>query len=123
MENKIRTFRDLYAWKEAHLLAVLTYKTVRLFPKEEIYGLVSQMKRAAVSISSNIAEGFSRRTGKDKTHFYTMSAGSLTELQNQFLLAKDLDFISEKQFEEIDYQIVTVHKLLNALIAKTQNFT
>lgn len=91
-ENKIKSFTDLNAFKEAHKLALLIYKTTKYFPKEEKFSLIDQMRRAAISITSNIAEGFSRNTIKDKCQFYTLAQGSLSELQSQLLLAKDLGY-------------------------------
>ena len=89
--NKIRRFTDLNAWKEGHKLVLMIYNFTKNFPKEEIFGLVSQMRRCSVSITSNIAEGFSRQSYKEKAQFYAISLGSVTELQNQLLIAKDID--------------------------------
>jgi four helix bundle protein len=89
------------------------------FPKEETVGLISQMRRAAVSVTSNIAEGFSRQGFKEKLQFYYIALGSLTELQNQFLIARDLDYLNLKKMAE---QTVSVHKLLNSFISKTKTF-
>ncbi|OGH44331.1 MAG: hypothetical protein A3I49_00860 [Candidatus Levybacteria bacterium RIFCSPLOWO2_02_FULL_37_11] len=112
---KIKSFTDLNAWKEAHKLVLMIYKLTDDFPKKETLALTSQMRRAAISISSNIAEGFSRKTNKDKTQFYSMSQGSLTELQNQLLIARDVKYIGAQKFKEIAEQTVTVNKLLNGL--------
>ena len=112
----IRIFSDLDAWKEAHNLVLLIYKTTERFPAKEIYSLTSQMRRAAVSISSNIAEGFSRRGRKEKIMFYSMALGSLTELQNQMLVAKDVGYIDSNSHQRFDEKSVVVHKLINGLI-------
>lgn len=126
MENKIpkkiSSFTDLNVWKEGHILAVMIYKLTKSFPREEIFGLVSQLRRAAVSIISNIAEGFSRFSYKEKVQFYSISRGSLTELQNQLLVAKDVDYLTEEDFKKLANQSVIVHKLLNAFIRKTKEF-
>jgi len=82
--------------------------------------LGSQMSRAAISITSNIAEGFSRDSYKDKIRFYYIARGSLTELQNQLLIAKDLSYITNKKFKEIADQTVEVHKLINGIIKKSK---
>jgi four helix bundle protein len=122
MENKkptIQSFTDLITWKEAHKLVLMIYKITKSFPKEEIYSLMDQMKRCSVSISSNIAEGFSRKSKKEKIQFYHISRGSVTELQNQLLIAKDVDYISKEDFKNIAQQTISVHKLLNGLIKTT----
>ncbi|NMC51801.1 four helix bundle protein [Candidatus Kuenenbacteria bacterium] len=117
MENtKITKFTDLNAWKEAHKLVLLIYKITKDFPKEEIYGLTSQLRRCAISISSNIAEGFSRQSFKDKANFDSMALGSTTELQNQILVAKDVGYITAEKFNQIADQTIIVHKLINGLI-------
>lgn len=77
--NKIQSFTDLNAWKEGHKLALIIYEITNKFPKEEIFGLSNQLRRAVVSITSNIAEGFSRQSYKEKAHFYFTSLGSTTE--------------------------------------------
>ncbi|MBU4360374.1 four helix bundle protein [Candidatus Parcubacteria bacterium] len=115
-KQKIKKFTDLDAWKEGHELVLMIYKITKEFPKDELFGLVSQLRRCAVSITSNIAEGFSRQTYKDKSHFYSMALGSVTELQNQILIAKDVGYIDNKKFQEIANQSVKVHKIINGLI-------
>lgn len=119
----IKSFTDLNVWREGHKLVLIIYKLTLGFPKSESYALVDQMRRCVVSVTSNIAEGFSRSGKKEKIQFYYMSLGSLTELQNQLLIAKDLGYTDQKQFSEIAEQTVTVQKLLNGLIRsiKTSN--
>ncbi len=121
MNKKIRTFTDLKSWQEAHKLVLMIYKITKKFPKEELFALVNQMKRAGVSISSNVAEGFSRQSYKEKIQFYSISQGSNTEIQNQLLIAKDVGYISQEDFKEIAEQSVNVHKLLNGLIKKSKD--
>jgi four helix bundle protein len=113
--NKIKNFTDLNAYKEAHKLVLIIYKFTAKFPKEERYGLIDQMRRAVVSITSNIAEGFSRNTTKDKYQFYTLAQGSLTELQSQLLISRDLSYLTKEDFNHIANQTVTVNKLINGL--------
>lgn len=96
-------------------MVLIIYKETEKFPKKEIFGLISQMRRAAVSVTSNIAEGFSRNTNKDKCQFYTNALGSLTELQNQLLIARDVGYLERKLFFEIASQTVVVAKILNGL--------
>ena len=119
-KNKIRMFTDLNTWKEAHKLVLAIYEETKNFPREEIFGLVSQMRRAAVSITSNIAEGFSRQSYKEKIQFYSIAQGSLTELQNQSLIAKDVGYIDAEVFQKIAGQTITVHKLLTGLIKSSR---
>lgn len=123
IKNKatIKSFTDLNAWKEGHKLVLMIYNITKLFPKEEMFGLVSQMRRCAVSITSNIAEGFSRQSYREKAQFYSVAQGSVTELQNQLLIARDVDFIGKEKFQEIALQSVTVHKIINGLIKSSRN--
>jgi four helix bundle protein len=116
MNNKIKSFTDLIVWQEAHKLALEIYKITKNFPKEETYSLTDQMKRCSISISSNIAEGFSRQGKKEKIQFYFTAKGSLTELQNQLLLAKDVKYLRLESFKSLAEQTVTVHKLMNGLV-------
>lgn len=115
-KDKIKSFTDLVAWKQAHQLALLIYKATKSFPREEMYSLVDQMKRCSISVSSNIAEGFSRQGKKEKLQFFYMALGSLTELQNQLLLAKDVSYMNKEDFDKIAVQTVSVSKLINGLI-------
>lgn len=114
--GKINSFADLDAWKYRHSLVLKIYDVTRGFPKEEIYGLVSQMRRCAVSITSNIAEGFARQSYKEKTQFYSMANSSLTELQNQLLISNDAGFLSNEVFNELTSLSVRTHKIINGLI-------
>lgn len=102
MENKekIKSFTDLRAWKEGHKLVLTVYNASDTFPQKEMFGLTSQMRRAAISITSNMAEGFSRATAKDKHNFYCMAQGSLTELQNQLLVARDVLYLDKDMFKK-----------------------
>ncbi|MDF1496992.1 MAG: four helix bundle protein [Patescibacteria group bacterium] len=112
----IKDFTDLYAWQVGHELVLLIYKHSQKFPKEELFGLTNQMRRSAVSVTSNIAEGFSRKTAKDKSHFYYMSKGSLTELQDQLHIAKDVGYINEDIFLTCITKTTDTLKLINSLI-------
>ena len=122
-KQKIKSFTDLNAWKEAHSLVLMIYIITKEFPKEEIFVLVSQMRRCVISVSSNIAEGFSRKSKKEKIQFYHTTLGSVTELQNQLLIARDLAYISKEKFLEIAEQTVKVSKLVNGLIKSSQDHT
>lgn len=117
--KKICSFQDLFCWKEAHALALMTYKITKNFPKEEMFGLTSQMRRASVSVVSNIAEGYGRPTGKDRIKFFWIAYGSLLELESQIFIAKDLGYI-EGEKVGLQESIVKTGKLLLGLIKKTR---
>ncbi len=120
-DNKaIKSFTELNAWQEAHRLALTIYQLTNNFPKDERYSLADQMRRAAISITSNIAEGFSRHSSGEKRQFYSMARGSSTELQNQLILGRDLNYINEEKFKEVFKQSVIVNKLINGLIKATR---
>lgn len=123
MSQKIKSFTNLLAWQEAHKLVLLIYKETIKFPKEERYGLTDQIRRAVVSVSSNIAEGFSRINTKEKKQFYYMSLGSLTEVQNQLLIARDVGYINREIFNNLAQQTVSASKMLNSLIRYFKNNT
>ena len=112
----IYRFTDLIAWKEAHKLVLVSYKLLNKFPKSETFALSDQVRRCAVSISANIAEGFSRNGKKEKSQFYYISKGSLTELENHFLIAKDLNYIDVSDLNKIQKQMELVGRLLTGLI-------
>ncbi|MAG11767.1 MAG: hypothetical protein CMI52_03085 [Parcubacteria group bacterium] len=114
--KKIRSFTDLEAWKEGHQLVLRVYKITKDFPVDERYSLTSQLKRCSVSITSNIAEGFGRRTNKDKIRFFFMALGSITELQNQLLVARDVGYITPEIFSSCAQSSIQIHKMTNGLI-------
>ena len=113
--NKINSFEDLEAWQVSHNFVLEIYKTTKLFPKDELYCLTSQLRRAALSITSNIAEGFSRYHYKDKVRFYYNARGSLSEVRNCLILSKDLGYIKGKSKVLLD-KTERVLKLINGLI-------
>jgi len=119
-DSKITTYKDLKAWEKGHQLVLRVYDITKDFPKEEMFGLVSQMRRCAVSITSNIAEGFSRKSFKEKVQFYYQSLGSLTELDNQLLISKDIKYISEVNFADTIQLLSEVQMILNGLIKKSK---
>ena len=106
--DKIKSFTDLIAWKEGHKLVLMIYDITKQFPKDELFGLISQIRRCAVSITSNLTEGFSRLSYKEKARFYSMALGSTTELQNQLLIAKDVNYITKERFQDIAEQSALV---------------
>lgn len=113
-KKKIESFKDLTVWEKSHELALEVYKATQNFPEEEKFGLISQMRRAAVSVPVNIAEGFKRRGKKDKIHFYNISQGSLSELDYYVILAKDLGF--RLNLENLDSLINEIGKMLRAVV-------
>lgn len=95
-KNKIRSFIDLDAWKEGHKLVLMIYGITKRFPKDELFALSSQIRRCSISVTSSIDEDFSRQSYKEKAQFYSIALGSVTELQNQLLIAKDVDYIKQE---------------------------
>lgn len=98
----IQNFKDIFAWQKAHQLTLLVYKLTKKYPKDELYGLVSQSRRAAVSVPSNLAEGFKRRGLQEDAHFCNIAQASLEELRYQLLLAKDLGYITQQEFQNAE---------------------
>lgn len=121
-QGKILSFIDLNVWKEGHKLVVMIYQITRQFPKEETYSLIDQMRRAAASVTANIAEGFARQSYKEKVQFYYLAKGSLIELKNFILIAKDVGYLSKKDFKIPVEQSNTVDQLLQGLIRKSKTF-
>lgn len=113
---KIKTFEDLEVWRIAQAWAVNIYKVTKLFPEDERFILTSQIRRAVSSISANIAEGFGRRTAKDKLHFYTIAYGSALETKNFLHLSNKLGYISQEALNKLLDEGTSVQKLLNAFM-------
>jgi four helix bundle protein len=111
-----RSYRELLVWQKAKALAVQIYKATEPFPKNETYGLTSQIRRAAVSVASNIAEGQGRLTAGEFLHFLGQARGSLLELDTQLAIALDLTYLKLDQYEILDRDIYQVLGLLNRLI-------
>jgi len=122
MQNKIQSFTDLLAWKEGHVFVLDIYKKTNIFPQKEAYSLTDQMRRSAISITSNVAEGFSRRTKKDKSKFYFVALGSVTELQNQMVLARDLHYLDKESFRSLADQSITAAKLIRGLLKSASTY-
>ena len=111
----IKSYKELLIWQKGIKIVVLVYKLTKNFPKEEIYALTSQLKRASVSIPSNIAEGFGRQTDKSFNHFLNISRGSLNEVETQLIIAKELQFsIDDKILDELIFLIEEESKMINA---------
>lgn len=109
----VTKFEDLDVWRESQSFAVEIYRITRSFPKDELYSMTNQLRRAATSISANIAEGFGRETKKDKLYFYTIAYGSLLEVKNFLYLAQKLDYIDEPSLEKLLNHSVVCQRLIN----------
>lgn len=118
--TKIKEFTDLVVWQVGHKLVIEVYKITKTFPKEETYSLIDQMRRSSSSITSNVAEGFGRQTYKDKVKFYYQAQGSLTELKDQVLIAKDVGYLSESDLIRLTDLSNETHKLLQGLIKSSK---
>jgi four helix bundle protein len=116
MKRDVRNFYDLDAWKKGHLLTLDVYQLTNDFPKEELYGVTSQLRRAASSVTANIAEGFARYHFRDKIRFYYQARGSLAEVQNFLLLTKDLGYIDRETCKRLGERANDGSRLINGLI-------
>lgn len=112
---KTYSFEKLEVWKESIELVKSIYKITNTFPSEEKFGLINQLRRAPVSISSNLSEGTSRNTNKDKAHFTTMSFSSAMEVLNQLIISKELNLISENDYILVRNKLEKITNMLNAL--------
>lgn len=117
----MRNFRTLSVWEKSHLLTLNIYKSTSSFPKEELYDLVSQMRRSASSIPSNIAEGCGQNTQPQFARFLNIAIGSASELEYQIILSKDLEFVNEKYFKELIKNVTEVKRMLYSLQKKVSS--
>ena len=113
---------DLIVWQEGHKLVIMVYLITKSFPKEETYSLVDQIRRAVTSITANIAEGFGRHSFREKIQFYYIAKGSLEELRNFLLVARDIGYIRSEDFQELWDKSVQVEQLLSKFISKSKSF-
>ena len=116
---KTYAFEKLECWRHAKELAVWVYEVTKKFPGEERFGIVSQMRRAANSIASNLAEGTSRKSKKDQAHFSTMSYSSTIELLNDIIISRDLNYLTEEMYQE-GRKKIEVQTYLTAMLRKSQ---
>ncbi|MDD2550639.1 MAG: four helix bundle protein [Bacteroidales bacterium] len=107
----MKTHHDLDVWKKSILLVTEIYKVTESFPKAELYGLTNQIRRCAVSIPSNIAEGAARTSIKEFSHLLAISLGSIAELETQLIIAENLDYLSPIEFEKLNIELVTIRKM------------
>ena len=110
-ENKVRTHRDLDVWRKSIDLVTLIYKYTADYPKDEMYGLTSQIRRCAVSIPSNIAEGSARTTKKDFSHFLAIALGSVAELETQLIISKNLNYLPETVLNELMPELISIRRM------------
>lgn len=111
---KSQSFEQLIVWQKAHSYVLAIYKITKQYSKEELFCLVNQMRRAAASITANIAEGYAKISSKDKLRFYNISQGSLEETRNFIILSKDLGYITLQDKEQLGIQAAEISRLLNA---------
>ncbi|MBL7113358.1 MAG: four helix bundle protein [Bacteroidales bacterium] len=112
----MKSFKDLKVWQKSYSLCLKIYTITRKFPSDERYGLTSQLRRASVSIPSNIAEGYGKKTTPEYIHSLYIANGSLCELETQILLANDLKYINAKEYNEIEGSITELVVMMKALI-------
>lgn len=112
----MKDFRQLKVWEKSHQLALAIYNATKEFPKEELYGLTSQIRRASMSIPTNIAEGCGRNTDADFARFLQMAMGSASETEYQIILAHDLDFLSNDSYEKLHNEVEEVKRMLASLL-------
>ncbi len=114
----MKDFRKLDVWAKAHQLALAVYQATATFPKEELYGLTSQIRRASVSIPANIAEGCGRGSDTELARFLQIAMGSASELEYHLLLARDLTFLNASTYESLANNVIEVKRMLTSLIQK-----
>jgi len=119
--GEIKSYKDLLIWQKGIKLVKLTYLICKDFPKDEVFGLQSQIKRSSVSIPSNIAEGYGRNTSQSFIQFLRIARGSLLELETQLIIAKELDFVDVDSFEEMSALITEESKMINGFIKSMEN--
>jgi len=112
----MRDFRKLQVWEKSHALTLTIYRVTQNFPREEVYGLTSQMRRASYSIPSNIAEGAGRDSVLERIHFLQIANGSASELQYFLLLAQDLSYISAETCEKLSQDLTEIKRMLTGLM-------
>ncbi|MBI4682932.1 MAG: four helix bundle protein [Nitrospirae bacterium] len=116
--HKVKTYRDLIVWQKAMHLVTQIYSITKSLPKEEVYGLISQIRRSSVSIPSNIAEGYGRNSSNDYIRVLQISIGSLYELQTQLEICLNLKYLSQLMFDDINEKSREIERMLSSLINK-----
>ena len=123
MEKELKAFRKLIVWQRAHELALLIYKASEKFPKYEMFGLTSQMRRSAVSVGANIAEGYALGTSPNYLRHLNISVGSLAETESHIEIAHDLEYLPDTTYEKLTDKTREVGYLLSRLKASIENNT
>jgi four helix bundle protein len=121
--SEINSYRDLDVWKQSRQLVKSVYQLSRSFPKEEQFGLTNQLRRAAISVPSNVAEGSGRNHSKDSIQFFFIARGSLYEIETQLIISFDLEYISDSHLKEVLEQVTRCKKLINGFINYFQKQT
>ncbi len=119
--GEIRTYRDLAVWQKAIELVTCVYENTKSFPADEKYSLVSQIRRAAVSIPSNIAEGYGRKHTNDYLRYLQISIGSVFELQTQLIISKNLNYIDNEKYDNLENKTREIERMLSSLISKIKH--
>jgi four helix bundle protein len=113
-------FKDLKVWAKAHQMTLAVYQMTRKFPRDEIYGLTSQIRRASASIGANIAEGCGRRSDPEMKRFVQIARGSASELEYHLLLARDLQVLTVEEFKDLETKVFEIQRMLAALVQRLQ---
>lgn len=116
----MRNYRELDVWEKSHRLTLELYRLSRGFPRDEIYGLTSQLRRAAVSVGANLAEGCGRRTSAELARFVRIAMGSASELDYHLLLCRDFEFISSEQYDRTLQELTRIRKMLSRLLSSVE---
>lgn len=117
----MRNFKDLSIWQRSHQLVLKIYVSTRSFPQDELFGLISQMKRSSSSVPTNIAEGCGRNSDAELRRFLTIASGSISELEYEVLLAKDLGYLPENFSKELTDEIIEIRKMIYSFIQKLKS--
>lgn len=117
----MRNYRDLDVWEKAHKLALQLYTRSRLFPKEEFYGLTSQLRRSAISIGANLAEGCGRQTTAELARFVRISMGSASELDYHLLFAHDFGYLNPAEYRDLSHELTRIRKMLASLLSRLES--
>jgi len=116
-----KSYKDLIVWQKSYALCLLVYETTKVYPKSEQYGLINQLRRCAVSIPSNISEGYNRQHRGEYIQFLSIAYGSVAELETQLMLSKDLQYCPLDKYEKAQSLIIEVSKMLRALMESIRN--